>query len=82
MIENQEYFIEYKTPEVKAIRASWPGKGHDEIFKDLIQTVGVYLTRFTVFFLEILKIKSSEKKALKMTSQLVIFRAFFSSPRP
>ena len=57
--------------------------GNDEIFKD-------YLTSFTVF-LEILKKekkkkKSSEKKALKMTSQLVIFRAFlfifFSSPDP
>ena len=48
MIENQEDFIEYKTPEVKAIRASCPGKGHDEIFKDLIQTVGVYLTILSV----------------------------------
>ena len=43
-----------------------------EIFQDLIQTVGLpYL--FYCFFLEILK-----KNALKMTSQLVIFRAFFS----
>ena len=48
---------------------------NDEIFKD-------YLTRFTVF-LEILKkkkkkkaLKKKKKKALKMTSQLVIFRAF------
>ena len=51
-----------------------------------------YLTSFTVF-LEILKKKkgktalkkSSEKKALKMTSQLVIFRAFlflFFRPDP
>ena len=62
---------------------------NDEIFKDLIQTVGVYLTSFTVFFLEISKKKKKKKKkkALKMTSQLVIFRAFFfffffSSLRP
>ena len=49
---------------------------NDEIFKDLIQTVGVYLPSFTVFFLEIFK-KKLLKKALKITSQLVIFRAFF-----
>ena len=44
----------------------------------------IYLTSFTVF-LEILK-KSTEKKALKMTNQLVIFRAFlfifFRPPDP
>ena len=48
---------------------------NDEIFKD-------YLTSFTVF-LEILKKKKEKnalKKALKMTSQLVIFRAFFFRP--
>ena len=36
----------------------------DEIFKDLIQTVGVYLTSFTVF-LEILKKKKKKKKTKK-----------------
>ena len=48
-------------------------------YKDLIQTVGVYLTSFT----EILKKERkalNTKKALKMTSQLVIFRTFFSPP--
>ena len=49
---------------------------NDEIFKDLIQTVGIYFTSFTVFFSGDIK-KSSEKKNLKITSQLVIFRAFF-----
>ena len=35
---------------------------NDEIFKDLIQTVGVYLLLVLLFFLEILKKKSFEKK--------------------
>ena len=52
-----------------------------EIFKDLIQTM-VYFTSYTVCSGDIKKGKSSEneKKALKRTSQLVLFRAFFSSP--
>ena len=42
------------------------------MFKDLIQSVGVYLTSFTIY-------SEMLKKTLKMTSQLVIFRAFFST---
>ena len=38
----------------------------------------VYLNSFIVFSGDTKK--SSEKKALKMTSQLVIFRAFFAPP--
>ena len=55
-----------------------------EIFNDLIQTM-VYFTSYTVCSGDIKKGKSSEnekKKALKRTSQLVIFRAFFSPPHP
>ena len=60
------------------------------MFKDLIQTVGLPITSFTVFGDIIKKIenikKKKKKKALKMTSQLVIFRVFllifFSSARP
>ena len=61
-----------------------------EIFKDLIQTVGLiyYFTSLTVCSGDIKKTeneKKKKKKALKMTSLLVIFRAFyflFSIPRP
>ena len=54
-----------------------------EIFKDLIQTVGLLYTSLTVCSGEIKKKamkmkKKKKKKALKMTSQL--FRAFFSVP--
>ena len=56
---------------------------NDEIFKDLIQTV-VYHTSFALFLdillktkqIKLLNEKKKKKKALKMTSQLVIFRAF------
>ena len=44
------------------------------MFKDLIQTL-----LFLLLFLEILK---KRKKALKMTSKLVIFRTFFRFFRP
>ena len=44
-----------------------------EIFKDLIQTV--WFTLLVLLFV-------LEKKSLKMTSQLVIFRIFFSSLQP
>ena len=48
---------------------------NDEIFKDLIQTVGLLYTSFTVCSGDI------EKKALKMTSQLVIFRVPTPNPK-
>ena len=58
-----------------------------KIFKDLIQTVGLiyYFTSLTVCSGDIKKTENEKKKALKMTSLLVIFRAFyflFSIPRP
>ena len=42
--------------------------GKYKIFKDLIQTVGLPITSFTV--------SGDKKKALKMTSELVIIRTF------
>ena len=53
---------------------------YDKIFKDLIQTVGLPITSFTNTgdikkSSENIK-KKTKKKTLKMTSQLVIFRAF------
>ena len=60
--------------------------GNDEIYKDLIQTVG--LTSFTVFSGDIKRIKkSSEKKKSSENDQLTghfqsFFIYFFSSPRP
>ena len=55
---------------------------NDEIFKDSIQAAGFTLLGLLFFSGDIKK--SSEKKALKMTSHLVIFRTFslFSSPDP
>ena len=47
------------------VKSDCPMQENYEIFKDIIQTVGVYFTSFYCFFMEILK-KSSEKKALKM----------------
>ena len=46
-----------------------------EIFKDLIQTVGVYLTSFIVF-MEILKKKGSEKKSSENDQSTGHFRVF------
>ena len=51
---------------------------NDEIFKDLIQTVGVYLTSFTVFFLEISKKKKKKKKKSSENDQSTgHFQSFF-----
>ena len=58
------------------VKSDCPMQESYDIFKDIIQTVGVYLLVLLFFFMEILK-KEKEKKTLKMTSQLVIFRAFF-----
>ena len=55
---------------------------NDEIFKDLIQTVGIYFTSFTVFFSGDIK-KSSEKKSEnnQSTGHFQSF-LFFRPPNP
>ena len=50
------------------VKSDCPMQENNEILKDLIQTVGL-LYKFNCLFW---------KKTLKMTSQLVNFRAFFS----
>ena len=66
--------------ESDTVKSDCPMQENFEIFKDLIQTVGL-LILVQLFVLEILKNKNKKnsemkrkKKALKMT----IFRAFFS----
>ena len=60
------------------VKSDCPMQENYEIFKDLIQTVGLLYYSLTVCSGDIKK-----KKALKMTSQMVIFRVFsFFFPRP
>ena len=47
------------------VKSDCPMQENNEIFKDLIQTVGVYLTSFTVF-MEIKKKKKKKKKNLAL----------------
>ena len=54
--------------ESDTVKSDCPKQENDELFKDLIQTV--------------CSGDIKKKRALKMTSQLVIFRAFFSFFRP
>ena len=63
--------------ESDTVKSDCPMPENYEIFKDLIQTVGLLYLSITVCSGVIKKKKALKKKALKMTSQLVIFRAFF-----
>ena len=51
---------------------------NDGIFKDLIQTVGVYLTSFTGFFSRVIKKKSSENEQSTGHFQSFYFFLFLS----